>query len=196
MTSTSTTNQPRKSPSAADALTFNVAGLLGEPAGSVRAFEVSSPPLDLGPELRQTRGLEGTVRLTRTNRGLLVQARMETGIALVCSRCLRDIDWPVEVEIDEEALPSLDLASGTPLDTSAEPDELRLNDHHELELEGEVRDSILLAEPIAPLCRDDCPGLCTVCGIELASGPHDHPDADIDPRLEGLLGFVGGSEPH
>jgi uncharacterized protein len=187
--------------SAADALTFNVSGLLSEPAGTVREVEVSSPPPDLewepDPELapevgeppRVTSGVEGRLKLTRTNRGLFVRARLHTSIAETCSRCLRDIDWPVEIEIDEEALPVIDPASGAPLDTSAEPDLLRLTDHHELELEGEVRDAILLAEPIAPLCRADCPGLCPICGQELASGPHEHPDEDIDPRLESLLGF-------
>ena len=194
------------SPSAADALTFNVAGLLAEPPGTIREIDVSAPPLDLelerdpeladelGGPLEQTSGVEGQLKLTRTNRGLFVRARLHTSIAQTCSRCLRDIDWPVDIEIDEEALPTIDIVSGAPLDTSAEPDLLRLTDHHELELEGEVRDAILLAEPIAPLCRPDCPGLCPICGQELASGPHDHPDEDIDPRLEGLRAFREGPD--
>jgi uncharacterized protein len=127
--------------------------------------------------------------LTRTNRGLLVHGRLTTAIAQTCSRCLRDIEWPVEIELDEEALPTIDLASGLPVDATDEPDVLRLTGHHELDLEEEVRDGVLLAEPIAPLCREDCPGLCVVCGQELASGPHDHPDDDIDPRLEALRAF-------
>jgi uncharacterized protein len=186
----SPSRQNRKSPSAADALTFNVSGLLAEPAGSIRELEVSSPPLDLGPDLHQNRGVEGLLRLTRTNRGLLVKAQLATGLDLECSRCLREIDFPVEIEIEEEALPSIDFASGLPLDVSIEPDVLRLDDHHELELEGEVRDAIQLAEPIAPLCRPDCPGLCPICGEELASGPHDHPEAEVDPRLQALRDFL------
>jgi uncharacterized protein len=146
------------------------------------------PPLDF-EELVQVRDLVGDVRLTRTNRGLLVHGRLTTAIAQTCSRCLRDIEWPVELELDEEALPTLDLATGQPLDVDEEPDALRLTGHHELDLEEEVRDGILLAEPIAPLCREDCPGLCIVCGQELASGPHDHPEEDLDPRLEALRGF-------
>jgi uncharacterized protein len=184
----------KKSQSAAEALTFNVAGLLGEPIGSIRDLEVSSSPLDLGPDLHQNRGVAGRLRLTRTNRGLLVKGRLSTSIAQVCSRCLRDIDYQVELDIEDEVLPTLDLATGAPVDTEAEPDALRLTDHHELELEEEVRDGILLSEPIAPLCRQDCPGLCLECGLELGSGPHEHPDADIDPRLEALLGFTAPDE--
>lgn len=170
-------------------LTYNVAGLLAEPAGSTRTFHVAGPMLDLGPDLRQSDPLEGDVRLARTNRGLMVSGHLDTAIEQGCSRCLRDIEVPVAIELDEEALPSVDLASGQPLDTTAEPDVLRLSDHHELDLERIVREAIQLAEPIAPLCREDCPGLCVVCGQELATGPHDHRDEDVDPRLAALRGF-------
>ena len=179
---------------AADALTFNVSGLLAEPPGTVREIEIAAPALDLGVDLRQSRGSQGHLRLTRTNRGLLVQGRFSTGLELVCSRCLRDIDYSVTFEMDEEALPSVDLVSGKPVEASAEPDEFRLSDHHELELEGEFRDAIVLAEPIAPVCRKDCPGLCTICGRELASGNHDHPDDEVDPRLEVLRQFREGEQ--
>ncbi len=115
--------------------------------------------------------------------------RLRTALAEECSRCLRAIRVPVEVELEEEALPSVDIASGLPLDMDLEPEILRLNDHHELELLAVVREGIQLAEPIAPLCRPDCPGLCVVCGEELANGPHEHPDESVDPRLEALRGF-------
>jgi uncharacterized protein len=188
--SMSTTNRRRPSArSEAEALTVNVAGLLAEPAGTVREIDISSSPLDMGPDLRQSRGVSGRLKLTRTNRGLLVQGSFSTGLELVCSRCLREIDYPVVFDIDEEALPSIDVLSGLPADTKAEPDVLRLNDHHELELEGGIRDAVALAEPIAPLCRDDCPGLCPICGQELTAGPHEHPEAEIDPRLEVLRHF-------
>jgi uncharacterized protein len=167
----------------------------------VREYLVSGPALSLGPELRQSEGLEGSLKLTRTNRGLVVRAHLKTAIEQECSRCLREIEWPIDIDIDEEALPTVDFVSGLPVQGSGlpvqaddEPDALRLNDHHELELEGEVREAIQLAEPIAPLCREDCPGLCIVCGQELSSGPHDHPEEDIDPRLEALLGFAGEDE--
>jgi len=151
---------------------------------------VSGPPLDLGPDLRQSVGVQGALRLTRTNRGLLVYARLHTAIEQTCSRCLREIELPVDIELEEEALPSIDFSSGLSVETADEPDALRLTDHHELDLEGEVRDAIILAEPMAALCRDDCPGLCVVCGQELASGAHDHPDVEVDPRLEILRGLV------
>ena len=187
--------QAQKSRSAAEALTFNVAGLLGEPVGSIRDLDVSSPPLDLGPDLRQARDVVGNVRLTRTNRGLLVKASLAT-----CDRAAVQ-PLPARDRLARRAARSrrrLCRASTWPAASRStprpRPDALRLTDHHELDLEEEVRDAILLAEPIAPLCREDCPGLCVVCGQELGSGPHDHPDADIDPRLEALRQFRSPDE--
>ncbi len=171
-----------------------MAGLLAEAAGTTRSYHVAGPVIDLGPDLRLSEGLEGDVRLTRTNRGLLVDGHLATAIEQECSRCLREFEYPVEIELEEEALPSIDIATGLPVDTSAEPDVMRLTDHHELELEPVVREAIQLAEPMAPLCRDDCPGLCPVCGEELGSGPHEHPDEPIDPRLEALRAFRSGED--
>jgi uncharacterized protein len=170
-------------------LTYNVAGLLGEPAGSTRDYVVSGVTLDLGEDLRQADPIEGTIHLGRTNRGLLVRGDLQTSLDEECSRCLRPIEVPLELHIEEEALPSIDLHTGLPIDTDSDPEALRLNDHHELELEPAIRETILLAEPIAPLCEPDCPGLCAICGERLTDGPHDHPDDDVDPRLEVLKAF-------
>ncbi len=89
----------------------------------------------------------------------------------------------------EEALPSIDLDSGAPVAHEDEdPEVLLLDDHHELDLTGTVRDAISLAEPIVALCRPDCRGLCLTCGIDLNADPsHSHGDDDLDPRLEALL---------
>jgi DUF177 domain-containing protein len=172
-----------------DVLTYNVAGLLGDAVGESRTYAIAGVMLDLGPDLAQADPVEGSIRLARTNRGILVTGRLSTTLAETCSRCLREVEVPIAISLEEEALPSIDLASGLPVDVSAEPDAVRLTDHHELELEPLVREAILLAEPIAPLCRPDCPGLCIVCGGELSEGMHDHDGEEIDPRLEALRGF-------
>ena len=170
-------------------LTFNVARVLAEGPGASRAFPVAGVMLDLGDDLSQADPLEGTVHVVRTNRGLLVTGRLETSLETSCSRCLKEIEVPVTIDLEEEALPSIDVVTGARLDNSAEPDVLRLTDHHELELGETVREAILLEEPIAPLCRPDCPGLCPICGGDLSAGQHDHPDTEIDPRLEILRAF-------
>ncbi|MDO8484719.1 MAG: DUF177 domain-containing protein, partial [Candidatus Limnocylindrales bacterium] len=120
---------------------------------------------------------------------ILASADLHAALALQCSRCLREITFGVDVRFQEEFLPSLDLATGRPLPTLDEQDVARLSDHHELDLKTSVREALQLAEPIAPLCRPDCPGLCIVCGGRLDEGTHDHPDDEIVSRLEALLAF-------
>jgi uncharacterized protein len=173
-----------------DALTLPVAGLLAEPPGSVREEAIGPVWVDAGEETALAEPVAGTVRLARTNRGLLVGARLHTALATECSRCLRDVTVPLDLLIDEEVLPSVELATGVSVDTAAEPDVVRLNDAHELELLPLVREAIWLAQPIAPLCREDCPGLCAECGRALDEGDHDHGQLEIDPRFEVLADFA------
>lgn len=170
-------------------LAWNVAGLLGEAPGAERDYEVREIRIDLGDDLALAEPIDGRIHLGRTNRGILASADLHAALALQCSRCLRDVPFDVHVRFQEEYLPSIDLASGRPLPAADEPEVLRLNDHHELDLETPVREALQLAEPIAALCRPDCPGLCIVCGGRLDEGIHDHPDDAIDPRLEALRGF-------
>jgi uncharacterized protein len=173
-------------------LVWNVAGLLADDSGATRDYDVAGVTISLGDDLRLADPIEGHVRLARTNRGLIVNAAFRTSIEAQCSRCLRDIEIPIEITIEEEVLPSIDIHTGAPVppEPGTEGDEpLRLTDHHELDLETPVREAIQLAEPIAPLCREDCPGLCPTCGARLDEGRHDHPTDDIDPRLEALRGF-------
>ena len=168
---------------------WNVAGLLADGPGADRTYEIPEAKIDLPDGLDLVGPITGRVRLVRTNRGILAEARLATSLAGECARCLRPLTTPIDIVLDEEYLPSLDIATGRPVDATDEPDALRLTDHHELDLEPSISDAISLAEPIAPLDRPDCPGLCVVCGLPLDEGIHDHPDDDIDPRLEALRAF-------
>src|SRR4051794_8562328 len=175
---------------AGDPLTFAVSGLMAEPPGTV--FEYDIPPVEvaLDEDLVTAEPVTGWMRLTRTNRGLFVDARLHTALAGECARCLRRVVTPVDLRIKEEVLPSIDLPTGqpVPLEEDADPEAPRLTDHHELELRPLVAEAISLQEPIAPLCEPDCPGLCPECGQRLEPG-HVHDDAPIDPRLEALRAF-------
>jgi len=176
-------------------LTYPLAGLLSQPPGTHVAYPVAGVTIALDDGLLLTAPIEGVVNLARTNRGVLVNAPLRTAIAGTCSRCLIDLEIPLDLRIAEEVLPSIDVATGGPLDRTAEPDVVRLTDHHELELEPLVREAVSLAEPIAPLCRDDCPGLCIECGERLGPGHARHADDDVDPRLAALRGFQVDDEP-
>ncbi|HET7727697.1 MAG TPA: YceD family protein [Candidatus Limnocylindrales bacterium] len=172
-----------------DPLTLALAGLMGEAPGAQRTYEfrdvaISDPELPIGALL------DGQARLTRTNRGLLLDATFATRLALECSRCLKAIDLPVELHLEEEVLPSIDISSGLPVrrEEGEDPEAAVLNDHHELELRLLILEAISLVEPIAPLCEPGCPGLCAECGERLGPTHVEH-EAEIDPRLEALRAF-------
>ena len=171
-------------------LSYNVADLLRSAPGTSEQHDVVMAELTIADDVRLARPITGHIRLSQSGRGILVRGHFDTALTESCSRCLRPAEAPVSVDIDEEALPTVDLASGAALDLAEEPDALRLDDHHELDLEPPVREAISLAEPIAPLCRPDCPGLCVTCGADLTVDPgHVHDTDDIDPRLTALAGL-------
>lgn len=183
------TQRPAEEP-----FSFNVAALLTGDNGASRTYPVAGASIDLPDELRLSAPIEGSVRLRRENRGILADVALTTALAGECARCLRPLSTPIDIAFREEYLPALDLETGRPLSTEAEPDALRLTEHHEIDLAPSIRDAISLAEPIAPLHDPDCPGLCIVCGLPLDEGTHDHPTDDIDPRLEALRGFRAEAE--
>ena len=173
-----------------DPFLINVAGLLGDGVGATRTLDIAEATLALPDDLVLSEPIRGTVRLTHENRGILAETHLRTALAGECARCLRPLSTPIDIDLEEEYLPSIDLATGRPVSSEDEPEALRLTDHHELDLGPSIADAISLAEPIAPLDRPDCPGLCIVCGLPLDEGTHDHPVDDIDPRLEALRGFT------
>ncbi len=166
-------------------LAINVAGLLGSTPGTTRRYPVADVHLDLGDGLLQAEPIVGLIRLTRTNRGLLVDSRLSTALVERCGRCLAPVTAAVEVELREEALPSVELETGRPIDLSTETDVLSIDDRHVLDLEPSVREAISLAEPMNVLCREGCAGLCPECGRDLNLEPHRH-DREPDPGLASL----------
>ena len=170
-------------------LVYPLAGLLAEPAGTERRYDIHGATIQLPDDLHLAEPIDGTVRIARTNRGVYVDAKLVTAIKGQCSRCLLDIEIPTTVEIHEEALPSLDPLNGHRLDASGEPDVARLTDHHELDLGSLAGEAISLGEPIAPLCEPECPGLCATCGERLGASHDAHVEDEIDPRLAALQAF-------
>ena len=70
-------------------LVFNVAGLLGDPVGTARAYDLDDVRIALPDELVLSAPIAGHVRLSRENRGIFASARLTTALAGECARCLR-----------------------------------------------------------------------------------------------------------
>jgi uncharacterized protein len=163
---------------------FHTAQLLREPIGSRRQYHVSERCLDdaAGP-------IEGDVTLLRTDAGILVMASLETAVPITCSRCLSAACTPVVLAVEEEYYPTVDLETGAPMAIPDEETPFLIDQHHILDLREAVRQQLVLAEPMQPLCREDCAGLCPTCGADLNAGPCGCAANGIDPRWAALGGF-------
>ena len=155
--------------------------------GSIRNFRVEAGPSE---ELPIVSSVSGDVRVLRTHRGVLVKAYLDIQTALTCGRCVGDFDRLSTVRIEEEFLPAIDLHTGRRVDISDEDEEaLRIDDEHLLDLTEVTRQYAISDQPMKPLCRADCRGLCLECGTDLNQSECGCNSTPIDPRWGALAGL-------
>jgi uncharacterized protein len=178
----------------------NVAGLLHETPGATRDLRLRDHYVSLGPDVELAGPLDADVHLQRTNRGILLRGSVRAPLRRTCARCNDPYVEEVTATFDEEFVPSLDPVTGAPIQPPGagnEDDRPNLIDgHHEIQLDPILHDELALTEPMHPLCRPDCPGLCVECGERLDRGDHTHGGPEIDPRLAGLAALLPEDDPH
>ena len=137
----------------------NVAQLLQEHVGAVRKIAIELDWFALDADL-MTREVRADARLTRISGGILGTG-LQTGVAMIeCVRCLELFEQPFEAAFDQEYRPTVDVRSGQALELPAPDAEIALIDElHELDLAEPLRQTAILALPMMPICRDDCPGI-------------------------------------
>src|SRR4051812_6787424 len=166
---------------------------LGRRPGSMRKDSYTVPaPADLGVEMvsvPEGTEIELDLRLEAVMEGVLVSGTARASLAGECARCLDPVTSSIEVEFQE-----LYVYSDTRSGESADDDERRLEGDL-IDLEPVVRDAVVLALPLSPLCKDDCPGLCPDCGVRLADAEPDHHHDAVDPRWTALQGMLDHRQP-
>lgn len=158
---------------------INVAQLLKEPVGAKRNYEIDG----LAGENDENR-VKGHIELIRTGRGILAEGKFSSDIKGSCSRCLAEVKKQISFIMEEEFFPAVDITSGAHLNPP--PDEFRITENHILDLREAIRQYIIMATPTRLLCRPDCPGICPVCGQELARGDCGHATRSHDSRWDKL----------
>lgn len=124
------------------------------------------------------------VRLESVVEGVLVSGTATAPISGECARCLEPLVDQVEVEVTE-----LFAYPDSATEQSTDPEEVSRVVGDLVDLEPVVRDAMLLALPHAPLCQDDCPGLCPECGGKRADLGAEHRHETMDPRWAALKRF-------
>lgn len=153
--------------------------------GAMRVVDRVVPaPADLGLELigvPEGAKLALDLRMESVTEGVLVSGDVSGPVEGECGRCLRPITDAVTVSIQE-----LYAYEHSATDETTEEDEVGRLQGDLLDLEPAVRDAVVLALPSHPLCREDCPGLCSECGVPWDELPAGHSHTQVDPRWAAL----------
>lgn len=167
-----------------------VADLIGNP-GSSRRWDKQVAPADVDG-LAEAVGQDNTVAgdvvldldLDAMVDGILARGTIEIDLDVPCSRCLTPVRLEptihvLEVYADPRHVhdAEIDEDLGYEIDLDAK----------EVDLAPMVRDLAAMEVPVRLLCKDDCAGLCVVCGQDLNEDDCGHrPDEDSDPRWAAL----------
>jgi len=116
--------------------------------------------------------VELEIKLEAVGEGVLVTGTAVVALAGECTRCLKPISDSMEIDIQE-----LFYYPGNEPD-----DEAARNEGERIDLEPVLRDAVVLDLPFAPLCTEDCRGICPICGADLNDDPDHGHDDDVDPR--------------
>jgi len=179
------------SPMRAD--TFDLGGLrLTAGEGRRLDLNVAIEPFSLAGEPYPVEPNPVPVRLDisrTTGDGYALRLRFEASLAGPCMRCLEPAAPRFEVDVREISQPNEARSvrgRGKHEDASEDLTSPYVEDGV-LDVHAWARDALALSVPANLLCRDDCAGLCPVCGADLnAAGPDHRHERETDPRWAAL----------
>lgn len=160
-------------------LTYSVVDILGRP-GEYRDFRIRAPLPGAGTALAHLAAspVEAGLRAESVVEGVLITGDARADVTFECSRCLTE--FPSEVAVD-----LCELFAGPGHEPGPDEDAYEVRGT-EVDLEPMLRDALVLALPLNPVCSLDCKGYCAGCGQNLNEGECTCASDDVDPRWAGL----------
>jgi uncharacterized protein len=156
-------------------------------AGEMKSYhlEFSAPEAIGTPMLAIKTGqiLEIDFKAEAVSDGVLISGRIISEAVGECGRCLDELREEIDQEFRE-----LFLYESRKSDEE-DDDELFAMDGDIADIEVPIRDAVVLAMPLNPLCKPDCQGLCSECGERMETLGPDHTHEKVDPRWSGLAGW-------
>ncbi|MGJ9425124.1 YceD family protein [Nesterenkonia halotolerans] len=173
------------------ALTVDVQELRGRPGTQDELSRTVPAPKDLATVLigiPQGSDLQLDLRLESVHEGVLMTGTASAEVSGQCGRCLDEIRYPLTVDVMQLfSWPQKAQAAA-----DAEDEDTRLIPHDlTIDLEPVLRDLMVSALPFQPVCREDCPGLCSECGFRMEDDP-EHFHEQLDPRWAALKDVAAG----
>lgn len=162
------------------------------------SYQIDEPPIvDDESGLACTKRITGWATFSNTGRHIVVRGSFATEIRVECARCLREyalvVDHPIEEELQLAGIIQ-DVRDEQEFEELAPEDREPLFEDNVLDLTDLLRQNILIAVPIKPVCSEECRGLCPHCGKNLNEGPCGcPPDVEGSP-FAGLASLLDEEE--
>jgi uncharacterized protein len=150
-----------------------------------RTYEIGELSFD-DDELRLIETAEIRGRVGRKGQEVELRGELAGKIGAVCDRCLQPVEIPVRSRFRERFVPAVGWRAEPQHELQEEDLNLAVFDGEAIELDDLVREELLLAVPAHVLCREDCKGLCPVCGIDRNRSSCQCETGETDSRWEGL----------
>ena len=134
-----------------------------------RAFRHSYAPEALifdDDRVRLVSPVEVSGNILPRGRGIALQGRLSATVEVDCDRCLSPVTIPVDGNIDLRYTTVQDYQSSPASEIEAADMTLSVFDGAAIDLDEAVKEQLLLAVPARTVCREDCRGLCPVCGAD------------------------------
>jgi uncharacterized protein len=158
---------------------------LGRRVGAMKTIQrVAEAPAGIGMDVigvPPSSPVDLELRLESVVEGVLVTGTAVVQLQGQCARCLEQISYDEEVDLQELYLYP---------DKEPDDDEASRLEADLIDLEPLLRDTVVLDLPFTPLCRPDCAGLCLDCGANLNMDPDHRHDDHVDPRWAALTGWT------
>jgi len=146
-----------------------------------------------------TAPVHGRMSASSTGHVLLLEGAVDTEVEQICARCGTLYQQPVHAVFQDDFVihPPQTPGQGARIEEEEEPESrVFINGTLDLNLDELLRQSILLALPLKPLCEESCPGLCPHCGKRLNEEPCDcQPEAE-NPQMAILRQLLEERQQH
>ena len=139
-----------------------------------------------GEDFRVVAPVKLTARVTKDAQKIRLEGRVQTTLETNCGRCLEAFNVPVNAKLELMFLPEAgDGAVQVAGEREVRDDDVGVSFYKDETIDlGEVmRDEFYLALPMKPLCKDDCKGLCPLCGANWNRDTCTCKAEWVDPRL-------------
>jgi uncharacterized protein len=127
--------------------------------------------------------IEVDLSATLSGDEIICQGEVYTTVEIECSRCLEIYDLPIKADLQFVA-----QILDSPIDMPGDDEDFEVisKTQNILDISQRVRDAIVLAIPLKPLCSEDCKGLCPICGANLNDSECDCKPDRTDERWDAL----------